>query len=715
MASLPTRALPLLFRRRLRDLLLVLLALLAVLGRPAIWARPMLGAVPAARGLAAMAALRFSRRASDFASRRAWRLLAVGMLLWTAADLWYLGPWILAGVVGNIPGPADLLRLAGYLGLLGGLAVYPALAPERFGRIRAGLDIAMALVAVFALAWLVLIRPLFELQVASMAPLFWLSGVLILDLMFLALWLRLFLLLGHGRGRRPFLAMGLAWIAILAGDLSHLFQVVQGPWQPGGWMEVAWTVGALAFVSAAAGMPFPTQGEPRGARLGRRLEAVLPVAYAYLVVGYTVLDWSLRGQVDWFGLAGSVAMGVLLVARQGVIVGQMEMRQFAALVHASADLAFICEPDGTLRLVNPAMRRALGLPEEGRRQSLGPFIVSEEPLRALLDRALEGAWQGEVNLRRSDGTTFPVALSLRPVRDERGGRPLIVGTAHDLTSLKAREQELRTALAEVAAARRELEALNQALEQKVQERTRELEETVAHLERLNEQLKELDRLKSEFVALVSHELRAPLTNIRTGIELLLQTHKDLAPPVAETLRLIQEETLRLSSFVESILDLSALEAGRFPLRAEPLDLAEVAATVQERFASRPDRDRLRVDIPADLPRVWADARALGSVLFHLMDNAFKYAPEGEILVRAQEDHGKVVVRVCDRGPGIPTRERERVFDMFHRLDSRDAREVYGYGLGLHLARRMLEAMGGGIRVEADDEPGAQFVFWLPRA
>ncbi len=688
---------------------------LAALAGSVAWSRPLVGALPVARGLATFAALRLSRRAPDFALRRAWRLLAVGMLLWTVADLLYLAPWVLTGAAYRIPGPADLLRLAGYLGMLGGLALYPALAPERFGRLRAGMDIAMALVAVFALAWLVLLRPLFELQVAPMAPTFWLSGVLVLDLMLLALWLRLFLLVGHGQGRRPFLAMGLAWAAVFVGDMIHVFQVVQGPWQPGAGMEVAWTAGALAFIRGTAGRPIALGEETRGARLGRRLEAVLPIAYAYLVLGYTVLDWSLRGQMDWFGLAGSVAMGVLLVARQGVIAGQMEMRQFAALVNVSADLAFICEPDGAFRLVNPAMQRALGLREGGRQGSLGSFLVTEEPVQAILERAMEDEWQGEVNLRRSDGTTFPVALSLRPVRDGRGGHPLIVGTAHDLTSLKAREQELRAALAEVAAARRDLEALNQSLERKVEERTQELQQTVAHLEQLNEQLQELDRLKSEFVALVSHELRAPLTNIRTGIELLLQAHEDLAPPVAETLRLIQDETLRLSSFVESILDLSALEAGRFPLCMEPLDLGEVAAAAQERFAGRPDRRRLRVQVPPGLPRVLADARALGSVLFHLLDNAFKYAPEGEILVTAHEEGERVLVHVCDQGPGIPARERERVFDMFHRLDSRDAREVYGYGLGLHLARRMLEAMGGGIRVETADEPGAHLVLWLQRA
>ena len=115
-------------------------------------------------------------------------------------------------------------------------------------------------------------------------------------------------------------------------------------------------------------------------------------------------------------------------------------------------------------------------------------------------------------------------LSLVPVDDARGTRKLLAGTAHDLTTIRERENELRGALEEVADARADLEALNVELEEKVQARTSELESTVAELEDLLEELKVIDRMKTEFVALVSHELRAPLTNIRSGIELIL--HRD---------------------------------------------------------------------------------------------------------------------------------------------------------------------------------------------
>ncbi len=111
----------------------------------------------------------------------------------------------------------------------------------------------------------------------------------------------------------------------------------------------------------------------------------------------------------------------------------------------------------------------------------------------------------------------------------------------------------------------------------------------------------------------------------------------------------------------------------------------------------------------------ADERALTSVLFHLIDNARKYASEGEIRLTGAAHAGQVQVSVSDQGPGIPQAERERIFEMFHRLDASDAREIYGHGLGLHLVRRLLEAMGGGIRAEEAPGGGTRMLLWLAAA
>lgn len=345
---------------------------------------------------------------------------------------------------------------------------------------------------------------------------------------------------------------------------------------------------------------------------------------------------------------------------------------------------------------------------------LQDFLLADRPAEELLRLAVTEDWSGEASIRRGDGSFLPVSLSLTAVQDERRTQPLLLGTAHDLTVIKQREVDLRLALNEVAAARSELESLNAELEHKVQVRTQELADTVADLARLNEDLKALDRLKTEFVALVSHELRAPLTNIRSGVELILTGDDDLGASSHQTLELVQAETGRLSRFVETILDLSALEAGKFPIQAAGQDLAEIVGLVRRRLPEAMAQ-RVELDLPGDLPEVLADERALTSVLFHLLDNAHKYAPSGPIRISAVAGADNVQISVSDQGPGIPSEQRERVFEMFHRLDTSDAREVYGHGLGLHLVRRLLEAMGGGIRAGTAPGGGAQLAFWLPLA
>ncbi len=165
--------------------------------------------------------------------------------------------------------------------------------------------------------------------------------------------------------------------------------------------------------------------------------------------------------------------------------------------------------------------------------------------------------------------------------------------------------------------------------------------------------------------------------------------------------------------MEAILDLSALEAGRFPLRLQALDLGRMADEAAGRFQPLPQGRRIVVSQARSAPPVLADERALASVFYHLIDNGLKYAPSGDIRLEAEADAQVVRLSVRDFGEGIPPEEREKVFDMFHRLDSSDSRQVYGHGLGLHLVRRILEAMSGGIRVESAEGGGSQFTFWLP--
>ena len=672
-----------------------------------------------AKAAATVALLRASSRVADPSEQRSWRTFAVGLALWTLGAGIEVAMRLATGRFPALPSVPDWLGMAAALAALAAVVAHPRRVWERFSRVREVLDIAILALGVAALAWLVFIRATLAVGLGDPIQVMWSAAGPALDLVLVGLLAR-HMLRSEARADATLfglLAAGALFLA--AADLGDGYRRLLGDPSSAGLVELGWMAVGL-LIGAAAGRlgvlgPPARESRPAFSRVASRLEAVLPIAFTYAVVGTVIADWWLAKQVDWVMVAAAAALSLLLMARQGVIIGQVEMRQYAALVNSSADLSFISDKAGKLLFSNPALRAAMGwsdrLPLEA---TLGEMLVSARPTSEILELALDQGWSGEVALQRraAAGPAFPVFLALRPIQDERRNEPRLAGTAHDLTLIKRRESELEMALAEIAAARTDLQQLNADLERKVQARTQQLEQTVSDLARLNEELKELDQLKSEFVALVSHELRAPLTNIRSGIELVLEREPALVTSVEESLRLVQQETERLVGFVGTILDLSALEAGRFPLELRSLDLVEVTEQVVAQF---PDLNRMRKEFPPELPRIQADEAGLKSILYHLLDNAMKYAPQGELSLAAAAENGKIRVSLSDSGPGVPSEERERIFEMFHRLDSRDEREVYGHGLGLPMVRRLVEAMGGAVRVEQSGTAGARFVFWLPAA
>jgi len=621
-----------------------------------------------------------------------------------------------------MPSPAELLHLAGLLAVATAIAAYPADPAERFGRLRTLIELAMLALAALTLAWLTFIRPVIELELAPPDLAFWLAARPVFDLIWITFLLRHLLLRTHRTGAGAIGFMAPAALVLFFADLAGAYQVLQGGLGQAGLGDASrmaaylWMAVSLRRPLSEWGDTGPRENVQDRRRRVRRFDPYLPIAFTYAVVGVTTFDRLASGRFDPFGLGTSLGLCLLLLVRQGAIAGQNEMRQYAALVNTSADLAFICRPDGLLRLANPALLRAIGASDEiAGRLSLAEFLLSDAPLPTILDAAGSAGWSQEVSFRRLDGSVFPVLLALRPVHHERRAPPMLVGSAHDLTGILEREGQLRRALEQVDSARQELAALNAALEERVRERTGELETMVADLDRLNQDLRALDRLKTEFVALVSHELRAPLTNILMGVELLLRSQPRLDPGAHESLSLVRQETERLTRFVETILDLSALDAGRFPLRPNSVDVERVVRASIGRFPAQAGAERIRIGFEAGLPRVRADERALGVVIFHLLDNALKYSPRGAIQVKAHAVGDRVRIAVADQGSGIPPEERERVFEVFHRLDARDSREVYGHGLGLPLARRLMQAMSGDIVAEEAEGGGACLVASLPQA
>src|ERR1035437_948038 len=271
-----------------------------------------------------------------------------------------------------------------------------------------------------------------------------------------------------------------------------------------------------------------------------------------------------------------------------------------------------------------------------------------------------------------------------------------------------------------------LEAMNRDLEAIVVQRTANLQAATGELAdrnrqlaRGNEELRELDRLKSHFVSLVSPQLRAPLTNINGALELVSQD-ADLLPAVSQrTLRILADEGHRLSHMIETILDVSRLEAGQLtpsagPVALEPL-LARVCASV---VANEADRRDWKLEVTPELPPVWADETLLEEIVRNLVENAVRYSRPGQpVEISARRAPGSVTISVADHGPGIPAEKQRDIFRSFFRLDQSESAPG-GYGLGLYFADKLVRAQGVEILVESPiwpDRvfPGTRFLFTLP--
>ncbi|MEK6256857.1 MAG: ATP-binding protein [Chloroflexota bacterium] len=266
----------------------------------------------------------------------------------------------------------------------------------------------------------------------------------------------------------------------------------------------------------------------------------------------------------------------------------------------------------------------------------------------------------------------------------------------------------------------ELETLNQTLEQKVAERTEELEDRNTQLAQANkelaqanDELKELDRLKSDFVSLVSHELRGPLTTLNGGLEVALQKPDKLPAAARKVLKVMARETRHLTDFVQTILDVSRLDAGILNLNCGPVAVEPFLHRLVETTFPNGNREILW-NFPGELSPIWVDEIYFEKVISNLLTNAEKYSPsDSSILISVSEDSGEINITITDYGAGIPEKLKNRVFKRFQRLENRDRPNSKGWGLGLYFAKEIMEAHGGKISLQSpahDDtqNPGSAF-------
>ncbi|MXY85721.1 MAG: response regulator [Chloroflexi bacterium] len=227
-------------------------------------------------------------------------------------------------------------------------------------------------------------------------------------------------------------------------------------------------------------------------------------------------------------------------------------------------------------------------------------------------------------------------------------------------------------------------------------------------------VEELERLRAEFLAMVSHELRAPLTSITGSATIALDAAADMDPAmVRQFFRIIREQADQMNSLVSDLLDAARLESGELPVNPEPAELAVLVDRARSAFTNAGGGNPLQIDIEPQLPLVMADRRRIVQVLGNLLNNAARNSPEGSVIrVSALREDVHVAVFVSDRGRGIPAESLPNLFRKFSSAQSED--QGGDTGLGLAICKGIVEAHGGRIWAESDGAGlGARFTFTLP--
>jgi signal transduction histidine kinase len=228
--------------------------------------------------------------------------------------------------------------------------------------------------------------------------------------------------------------------------------------------------------------------------------------------------------------------------------------------------------------------------------------------------------------------------------------------------------------------------------------------------------KELDQMKNQLLSIVSHELRTPLAAIKGFTTTLLREDVQWDEATQrDFLKIIEEESDRLGELIDNLLDMSQIEAGALRIDKEPVQLRNLVREAKDRAAHRSQAHWFVMDLPAELPRVWADPRRIRQVLNNLLENAIKYSPQGGQITMACEVEGDhVMVSVADQGQGIPPEYLGRIFERFFQIDAASTRKTGGSGLGLSIAKGIIQAHDGKLWAESNPGQGSIFRFTLPR-
>ena len=298
-------------------------------------------------------------------------------------------------------------------------------------------------------------------------------------------------------------------------------------------------------------------------------------------------------------------------------------------------------------------------------------------------------------------------------------------------------QQLRERLADLEDANRTINELNESLQDRIgeataqlQARVRDLDDARAELQTSYERLQELDKLKSQFLSIASHELKTPITAMSGFVQIAVRRirrrlgagrpnevdWRKEEETLLEQLEVVQRQTGKLARLVDELLDVSRIESGRLELRVADVDLPELVAEVMRRHQLMATKHELRLHYDPDRNLgVRGDRDHLEQVLNNLIGNAMKYSPTGGVIdvTVARAGENEVEVSVGDHGIGIRPAELARVFGLFYRSPDRDARDVGGMGLGLYITKEIVDRHNGRIWADSELGQGTTFHVALP--
>jgi PAS domain S-box-containing protein len=347
-----------------------------------------------------------------------------------------------------------------------------------------------------------------------------------------------------------------------------------------------------------------------------------------------------------------------------------EKQRLDALLDSAADGMLILDANRTIERCNIAFEKLFGKPRTEIQGKTHSEIIrwARRPDGQTFEEAEAAGWPLTTNaylyvegdLERQEPPNLPVGITYAPLLAADGTLRNIIATVRDITKFRNAEE-----------------------------------------------------IKNTFVSIVSHELKTPVALIKGYVSTLRREDAKWDKAVIrDSLEVIEEEADHLASMIEDLLDASRLQAGGLTPNLSDISLPALAERLAERFRTQTQRHSIQVDFPDKFPIILGDENRLSQVISNLVSNAIKYAPDGEIRISGQVRPEQVIICVSDEGPGIDPGDIPHVFDRFYRSD-KAVRKTKGAGLGLYLAKAIVEAHGGRIWVDPQSSTGACICFSLP--